>query len=362
MTFMGGAQNYTDISGLAELRRQSRKDPHEARAEVARQFEAMFVQLMLKQMREASPATEDSLLGQGGQMYRDLLDKQLGIEMASAGGVGLARQIESALAASDRGSSAQADEPAQGAAGSGLVEGAPSLRMPRVPNAEARARAAEAALARVQRSLDALEGDPFNSDIATAAAMAPAVSGSVEAASADAQAWQPSGTRGSHRFESPEDFVRSLRGAAQGAARSLGATPDVLLAQAALETGWGQHVMRGAQGENSHNLFGIKADSRWQGPTVEVTTTEYRHGHAVREKARFRAYASYEESFRDYVDFLQQNPRYERALAVTERPHQFIQALQHAGYATDPQYARKVVAVMRADAFDAGSAPAAARR
>jgi len=341
MTLSANARYYTDLAGLGELRRQARQSPQSARAGVAREFEAMFVQTMLARMREAMPATEDELLGAGGEMYRDLLDKQLALEITDAGGIGMARQIEHALSAHEPESGAQAQGSEDLRQGSGHA-----LRMPFVPDAVARERAAEGALEQVQRSLERMKADPFNGEILQ-------VQEDLPAGAADTQPMlmERSAAAGALRFESPEQFVRALRGAATKAANALGTTPDVLLAQAALETGWGRHVMQGDGGRSSYNLFGIKADARWQGPTVDVTTTEYRHGHAVREKARFRAYTGYEESFRDYVAFLRDNPRYGKALAQSDEPHQFIKALQHAGYATDPHYANKVVAVMRGDAF-----------
>ncbi|HAZ61911.1 MAG TPA: flagellar assembly peptidoglycan hydrolase FlgJ [Gammaproteobacteria bacterium] len=343
MTLAANARYYTDLSGLGDLRRQARQDPNAARTQVAREFEAMFVQMMLERMREAMPATEDEYLGQGGALYRDLLDKQVAIEISKAGGIGFARQIESSLGGRE---TPTISKPA-GPDGNGQQQST-SLRMPEVPDAAAREHAASQTLMRVQQSLEMQ--DPFNGRISGRPA-APEPIQIEEAAPGYAITAQPA-----NRFQSPEHFVKALHAEARTAAAALGTAPDVLLAQAALETGWGRHLIHGQGGRPSYNLFGIKADARWQGPTVEVTTTEYRHGHAVREQAKFRAYASYGESFRDYVAFLQGNPRYSKALALSDRPQQFMQALQQAGYATDPQYASKVTAVMRADAFAAGSA------
>jgi flagellar protein FlgJ len=153
-------------------------------------------------------------------------------------------------------------------------------------------------------------------------------------------------------FASPKDFVKTLYPMAQRAAEVLNIDPKALLAQAAVETGWGQYVMH--QGESSaHNLFGIKADSRWQGEAVKVSTLEYRDGTAHKEQAQFRRYDSYSESMQDYVDFMQSNPRYSEALSQTHDTHQYFNALQQAGYATDPNYAKKVLQVMDSDVFSA---------
>jgi flagellar protein FlgJ len=144
---------------------------------------------------------------------------------------------------------------------------------------------------------------------------------------------------------SPEDFLRAFRPLAERAARRLGVQPDVLLAQAALETGWGQHVTRGRQGP-SNNLFNIKAGPDWPGARVAVATVEYRDGVAVREHAEFRAYESVEGSFDDYVDFIESNPRYRRALERAADGEHYLRELQDAGYATDPAYADKILSIV----------------
>ena len=152
-------------------------------------------------------------------------------------------------------------------------------------------------------------------------------------------------------FSSSEAFSQQLYPAARQAASMLGVDPRLLLSQAALETGWGQRMISGNRGENSFNLFGIKADASWQGPKVWVDTLEYRDGVAVRERAAFRAYGSYEESFADYARFIREQPRYQEALRQAGTPRGYIQALQQAGYATDPDYARKVMAIYRGDSI-----------
>ncbi|WP_079459463.1 glucosaminidase domain-containing protein, partial [Pseudomonas aeruginosa] len=120
-----------------------------------------------------------------------------------------------------------------------------------------------------------------------------------------------------------------------------------LVAQAALETGWGKSIIRQQDGGSSHNLFGIKTGSRWDGASARALTTEYEGGKAVKEVAAFRSYSSFEQSFHDYVSFLQGNDRYQNALDSAANPERFMQELQRAGYATDPQYARKVAQIAR---------------
>jgi len=142
-------------------------------------------------------------------------------------------------------------------------------------------------------------------------------------------------------------FVQRLLPHAQEASASTGIPPHFMMGQAALETGWGRAEIRGAGGENSHNLFGIKAGSGWGGRTVDIVTTEYVNGKPEKQVDTFRAYDSYADSFRDYARLLKANPRYQNVLTEGQDAAQFAQGLQQAGYATDPQYARKLTSVIR---------------
>ncbi|HHH44293.1 MAG TPA: flagellar assembly peptidoglycan hydrolase FlgJ, partial [Gammaproteobacteria bacterium] len=149
--------------------------------------------------------------------------------------------------------------------------------------------------------------------------------------------WQPA---------SREDFVRALWPHAQRTAQALGTRPEALVAQAALETGWGRNMIRTADGQNSFNLFGIKADTQWQGERAVSETVEFRDGLMRRERAAFRAYPSLADSFADYADFLKSRPRYREALQAGGDAPSFVRALSQAGYATDPGYADKIGEIM----------------
>ena len=142
------------------------------------------------------------------------------------------------------------------------------------------------------------------------------------------------------------DFVRSHRDAAQAAESSSGIPAAFMVAQAALETGWGRREILHADGSPSHNLFGIKAGPGWKGPVAEVTTTEFVEGRPVKLKAAFRAYGSYAESFADYARLIGTSPRYAQVMASADDAARFAQGLQRAGYATDPQYADKLARVI----------------
>ena len=302
----GVAPVYTDFSGLAELRRQAREDSESALRAVAEQFEALFLQTMLKSMREASFG--DPLFGSNeGDMYREMFDQQIALTLSRGRGLGLADVIERQLTG---GGSKSTD-------GEGTSLAPPRLlRIPAPDFAEPPA-AIEPAL-----------GAGASTDVRRGGAASGAQMPSMDS------------------FAGPEEFVTRLWPAAQSAAARLGTQPAVLLAQAALETGWGQAVIRGQGGESSHNLFNLKADSRWSGARMAVPTLEYEDGIAVRRHEAFRVYDSFEASFDDYVNFLQGSSRYAAALEQAADPHAFVKALHEAGYATDPDYSGKVLRVL----------------
>ena len=143
-------------------------------------------------------------------------------------------------------------------------------------------------------------------------------------------------------FSSADEFVATMLPMAKEAADRIGVDPRYLVAQAALETGWGKSVMRAQDGSSSHNLFGIKAGTSWKGDSARAITSEFRDGAMVKETAQFRSYDSYKDSFHDLVTLLQSNNRYQDVLKSADNPEQFVRELQKAGYATDPNYANKI--------------------
>lgn len=289
------ADVYTDFQGLARLRAQARQESPEALREAAQQVEALFLQMMLKSMREASSG--DGLMdNEQTKMYQGMYDQQLGIELSKGKGLGLAESLVRQLG----GAAAEKPQEAQ-------PFSLPDTRVPAAISAHA-----------------------ANHTARPNAAMTTGTSA----------VWRP---------ESPQEFVQDLWPHAQRAAEKLGTTPEVLIAQSALETGWGRSVMRHGNGESSHNLFGIKADKHWEGERVYSRTMEFRDGHMQRERAAFRSYDSLEASFNDYVAFLQQNPRYQQALEQAADGVQYVRELQEAGYATDPDYADKIDSIMKGD-------------
>ena len=292
------AEVYTDLQGLSELRRSANDNSPEALKATAKQFEALFIQMMLKSMRDANEEMGDDLFGnEQADLYRDMYDKQISLEMSSSKGLGLAdllvRQLQGKLAQAS-------GETAPVALKNGIK--AIDTQTPGAPS-EARAVAAAANIASTTKK------DPV-------------------------------------AFDSPESFILGLWPHAKQAGEKLGVDPRALIAQAALETGWGKAVIRRADGSSSYNLFNIKADGRWDGERAIKQTLEYRDGIARQEQAPFRAYGSYAESFEDYVRFLKSQPRYQEALDHAADPAAFIRALHKAGYATDPNYSEKVQGIM----------------
>lgn len=321
------AASYYDFSALASLRRDAGRDARGNLDPVARQFEALFVQMMLKSMRAATPRGElfDSARRQG---YEQMYDRQLSLQLATRGGIGLAALIKAQLG------TAADSRSATDAAG---VDAPPALRV--APRRVTGALAAARPLAG-KTLLEA--GRAARPAAADERAPGAEIEGKTERGSAS-------------RALTPARFVADLRPLAVAAAARLGVEPEVLLAQAALETGWGRHIAAAA-GASSNNLFNIKASRDWPGDTVRRAVLEYRDGVAVREVATFRAYGSLAESFADYASFLQSSPRYARALAKAADGEAYLRELQDAGYATDPRYADKVIGVWsRIDARAASS-------
>jgi flagellar protein FlgJ len=260
-----------DTRPLDALRASAAQDPKAAIREAAKQFEALFMQQLMKSMRDASMSS-GMLDNEGTRMGTDMLDTQLATKMTGLPG-GLADLIARQL----------------------------------------------------ERQMGAGANAPMPAVAPASASGAPASGGAAERIT-----------------PKQADFVRQHTDAARAAQQASGIPAAFVLAQAAHESGWGQHEIRNADGSSSHNLFGIKAGAGWNGPTVDVLTTEYRGGEPVKLVQRFRAYASAADSFADYARLVGTSPRYAAVKAAGGDAQQFAQGLQKAGYATDPAYAAKL--------------------
>ncbi len=293
----------SDPTGLHDLRQAAAQGDTEGLEATARAFEALLIGQMLKQMRSASFG--DELFGSSHtDLYRDLYDQEVARLVSEGQGLGIRDMLMQQLS-TQANLGAEPPDPT-------------TLHLPeRNPW-----------LYRMIMTDDASASEPRvrqRSRVTRPRSNTPPTN----------LTWPP---------KNAEEFVQILHPQAEAAGEVLGFDPLVLLAQSALETGWGRHIPRRADGSSSYNLFGIKADRRWTGDAVSVGTLEYRNGVAQRERARFRAYASPEESFLDYVDFLHRNPRYRDALQ-SRNSREFVRGLQRAGYATDPQYANKILGI-----------------
>lgn len=370
--------SYSDLSRLNQLKVGKDRDGEENVRKVAQEFESLFLNEMLKSMRAATDvlAKDNPFNSQAAKQYQDMHDQQLSVTLSKeGGGIGLADVLVRQLSKQTEGATRstpfnQIAQPHSTSPTSGPATAEAPRDDSRLLNLRRLAlpgRMAERAVAGESMSQPAT-AEPgqvkplVDLDWKPATAFAapqdrPLIVNGMAATAQNA----PSKTR----FSSPEEFMATMLPMAESAAKRLGVEPSHLVAQAALETGWGKSMIKQKDGSNSHNLFGIKA-SGWGGESAQVRTTEYVNGKPVKQMAGFRAYDSFEQSFNDYVDLLQNSGRYQSAIKVADtsgNSEHFMRELQKAGYATDPQYASKVNQIARKvrtyqTIADAGSASA----
>lgn len=284
------AQIYTDLQGVQKLKYS--KNTEAAKKEVSEQFGAMLMQMLMRSMREATKAMSSGLFSNNQlDMYEDLFDKQIALVLSHQQ-TGLGNIFENNI--------------------NQLTHQSKQAQPTQIVNA-----------------LHEKSHVAFNTTHET-----PSVA-----------------KKDDGLFSSKENFIKQLWDGAKKAASAIGVMPETLLAQAALETNWGKNILRLAQGDSSHNLFNMKADSDWNKKTTTVSSLEYKEGELVKEKSAFKHYDSYLESFMDYMRLLTQNSRYQEAIQKSGDPKAFMQALQKAGFATDPQYADKVMNVLASPLF-----------
>jgi len=294
-----------DVNSLAQTKRLAKEDPRAAMKNAAQQFEAVFLQMVLKAMRDASPK-EGMFDNEQSRLFQSMLDQQLAQTMSARGSTDCSCHREAAGARSV-------------AAGAGPLP--PTDRLCRTVAATTAAGPASAPTA--------VQAGP-------SVRQAPAVPAEAAAVPAPAR-----------------EFVNRLWSQAGEASRATGIPAHFMIAQAALETGWGRAELRFSDGTPTYNLFGIKAGRNWQGAVAEATTTEYVNGVAQQTVERFRAYSSYAEAFRDYASLLTSNPRYAAVLNQQDAAG-FARGLQRAGYATDPMYAAKLERIIGGQTLRAG--------
>ncbi|MBA4109552.1 MAG: flagellar assembly peptidoglycan hydrolase FlgJ [Leptothrix sp. (in: Bacteria)] len=291
-----------DTRSLDKLKYASGTDQKSAIKDTAKQLESLFMQELMKSMRSTT-MNSGMLENSGTEMGTNMLDSQRAQQMSGLPG-GLSDMIIKQLQRQLGGPDASADTPVSPFKGMGDLS-LNKLSMPASPSATA----------------------------ATAAIAPASAAGSASAAS-------------TRKLSNSEQFVREHQSAAKAAEAATGIPANHILGQAALESGWGKHQPKMADGTTSHNLFGIKATSSWTGKVAEVTTTEYIGGVARKVTAKFRAYDSYEDAFKDHAKLLSKSPRYSQTVAQADTAQGFARGLQKAGYATDPAYADKLTKVI----------------
>lgn len=369
---------YTDLNRLQKLKVGEGRDSEANLRQVAQEFESLFIGEMMKAMRSANDVLASDLFNSNeSKTYRDMYDQQMAVTLSQGKGMGMAdvlvRQMsgmqqgkvrpnpfaeaKTALGATDAASAAtvsgqaSGSKPADGstkadveaAAGAGVVTDKPKYvhvadtsdikfrRFTGLLQSQLAGRAQGVA------TTDVAAGPPGRQQ-------QQALRSYTEVK--DSLPVPPGLLTQKTRFDSPEEFVAAMLPMAEQAAQRLGVDPKYLVAQAALETGWGKRMQRSAGGESSYNLFGIKSHG-WQGRSANASTTEYINGRFVKQNDSFRKYDSFAHSFNDYVNFLQQNPRYEKALQAAGNAENYVRELQRAGYATDPDYAAKISRIAR---------------
>ena len=277
-----------DARTLENLKQVAKQDPQRGLRAAAQQMEGLFVQMMLKSMRAAT--FKDGLFNsQQSEMFTAMYDQQLSQDLAAQGQTGLADKLVQQLGGTPL-----------NVAGSAPV----ALSTRQLPY--------ERPLGRQQ---------------------SPAVAA-------------PAPVSASHAHTQGGGFISRLLAPAVDVSRRTGIPHQLILAQAALESGWGKRQILTEDGKPSYNLFGIKATGSWQGKTTEITTTEYENGVAKKVKAAFRVYDSYLDALTDYANLLSNNSRYAK-VTTAKTAEEGAHALQEAGYATDPKYAKKLVGMIQ---------------
>ncbi|WP_024697245.1 flagellar assembly peptidoglycan hydrolase FlgJ [Pseudomonas avellanae] len=377
---------YTDVNRLAALKHGD-KDSVANQKKVAQEFESLFVSQMLKAMRSANEvlAKDNPMNTPATRQYQDMYDQQLAVTLSTRGnGIGLQDVLMRQLSKDKGINHAAATNTTDTAKAATATDAAPAktglaTSVYQRPLWATRSAAADQAAAAVSASGDgrndmaALNARrlslPTKLTDRLLAGIVPSATAAVSNSPVPARAaastsgnngdWtldpnlapapeyvrsmaQPPLAPAKRAFSNADQFVETMLPLAKEAAARIGVDPVMLVAQAALETGWGKSIMRQQDGSSSHNLFGIKAAGSWKGAEARAITSEFRDGKMVKETADFRSYDSYADSFHDLVSLLQNNNRYKDVVGSADNPEQFVKELQKAGYATDPAYASKI--------------------
>jgi peptidoglycan hydrolase FlgJ len=308
-----------DTNALGDLKRNAKTGSPDALKGAATQFESMFINMMMKSMRDATPQ-DGPMDSQETRTFTTMLDQQMSQKLAKRG-MGLADVLVRQLGAQETGKAAMAQMNAQALDIGGQKTGAA-------------AGTAAGTVAGGLGSLDATRTLRDGAALSTDRASASGITGSARSTNDN----KPAHVRA---------FQDKLADAAEEAEQATGVPAKFMLGQAALETGWGKRMIRNADGTSSNNLFGIKAGPEWKGKVATAVTTEYVNGHPHTKVQKFRAYDTHADAFKDYARLIGNNPRYEKVLQHGGDATTFAHGLQRAGYATDPQYAAKLSRIIK---------------
>ncbi|MEX6158681.1 flagellar assembly peptidoglycan hydrolase FlgJ [Providencia manganoxydans] len=294
MQLMQGAA--FDLQSLNGLKRELTDSPEKGLRQVTQQLEATFVQMMLKSMRDALP--QDGLFSSDQtRMLTSMYDQQIAQDLSQKG-LGFGEMMYNQLKM--QGNTSPLEQPMKPfSMEDRLIDSLPNQ-----------------AMAQIVRRFAPL-GDALSSPMQK-----------VKSLSLNSQ-----------------NFISQLIEPAKTASQKSGISHLLVLAQAALESGWGRREILTAEGKSSHNLFGIKAGKNWQGPTTNIMTTEVINGKSIKMRDDFRVYGSYEEAIADYINLLTENPRY-RDVKHAQSPEVAARRLHQAGYATDPNYSDKLISLI----------------
>lgn len=367
--YLNSTNTYHDVSGLQRLRTGAKNHDDQALEAVAKQLEGTFLNMMLKSMREANSmfGEDNPLNSKETEFYQSMFDQQISLTMAQGKGIGLADVIVRQMRNNTQ-SQQDLNELMQKNALSTapLVKEEKDYPLDEQPNQYSLPeRKTEFALP-LERVRSVVWGDGLkgmspsavetkfveNKVVAELTGVKTSDNKKTSVSATEAVSSPVEEQRGTvetvlrNLFPTAAAFVDVITPYAQAAANELGVDVKAIVAQAALETGWGQHVIKASNGSSSLNFFGIKSNHNWAGDSATVKTLEYKDGVAAKETADFRAYKNMDEAFQDYISFLKDNPRYKQALENTNTAKDWGFQLQKAGYATDPEYGKKIASIV----------------
>jgi len=317
---------FSDLQSLNGIRKQASQDGEGAIKAAAKEFEAFFMNMMLKSMRQAGEVMGgDSIMSSSQEkMFMGMLDEQMSVELSQKGNLGIADLMVRNLLGDQYQNQAN-------------------------PNEYSYIKKAVDVLA-ANKNLTEKNFSQDLSDQKIEEKHTPEFSSIAEPVSNNTPVIFEAKVKGNAEkkslFDNAKSFIDELLPFAKKVSDKIGLDPKLLIAQAALETGWGKFIMHDEKGQASHNLFGIKSNNGWKGDDVSINTLEVEKGEFVKKKESFRMYESFEESFKDFINFIESNPRYQSAIESANDAKSFIHSLQSAGYATDQNYANKIINIL----------------